>query len=141
MIHEIPKNVDELIARLCETGAEEALRCRRSGRPLGQYTSGTPCLLVISCTTARCSSRRSRQPDSLPSADELISQFEESLTDRLCAVLQCAGTKMKTLELCEADFAAYLLSGLDLAREVGVLRGRKELAGEAEFEGETRGPR
>jgi hypothetical protein len=69
--------------------------------------------------------------------DELISQFEESLTDRLCAILQCAETKTMTLELCEPDLAACLPSGLDLVREVGVLRGRKELAGEAEFEGET----
>jgi hypothetical protein len=42
-----------------------------------------------------------------------------------------------TRELCEPDLAASLPSGLDFAREVGVLRGRKELAGEARFEGET----
>jgi hypothetical protein len=42
-----------------------------------------------------------------------------------------------TLKLCDPDFATYLPSALDLARDVGVLRGRKQLAGEAEFEGEA----
>jgi hypothetical protein len=61
MTHEIPKNVDELIARLCETSAprdraEEALRCRGAGRPLGRYTSGTLSLLVMSFIIAKRSS-------------------------------------------------------------------------------------
>jgi hypothetical protein len=73
--------------------------------------------------------------------DEVISQFKESLTDRLRAILQCAGTEKMMLQLCEPDRTAYLPSGLDLAREVAVLRGRKELAGEGEFEGETLGLR
>jgi iron-sulfur cluster repair protein YtfE (RIC family) len=62
-------------------------------------------------------------------ADELISQFEEFLTDQLGAILQWAGTMTMALELCDPDFAADLASALDLARDVGVLRGRKELAG------------
>jgi hypothetical protein len=51
--------------------------------------------------------------------DELISQFDELLTDGLGAILQCAGTKTMTLELYEPDLAAYLPSGLDLARGRG----------------------
>jgi hypothetical protein len=70
--------------------------------------------------------------------DKLISQSEEPLTDLLGAILQCAGTKTKTLELCDPDFAADLPSALDLARDAGVLRRREELAGSAEFECETK---
>jgi pyruvate,orthophosphate dikinase len=70
-------------------------------------------------------------------SDELISQFEECLTDRLGTILQSAGTKTMTLELCDPDLTSYLPSTLDLAREIGVLKGKKELAGENEFEGES----
>jgi pyruvate,orthophosphate dikinase len=70
-------------------------------------------------------------------SDELISQFEEALTDRLGTILQAAAAKAITLELCDPDFAAYLPSALDLARAIGVLRGAKERAGEGEFDGEA----
>jgi pyruvate,orthophosphate dikinase len=69
--------------------------------------------------------------------DELISQFEECLTDRLGTILQSAGTKTMTLELCDPDLTSYLPSALDLAREIGVLKGKKELAGQNAFEGES----
>jgi pyruvate,orthophosphate dikinase len=68
--------------------------------------------------------------------EDLISQFEEFLTVLLGAVFEVASCKTITIELCDPDFASYLPSTLDLAREIGVLKGKKEAAGD-NFDGDN----